>query len=75
MTMGCAWPRRPWRWALILGLSVPAAVFLDWRHHPGRGMFYGSFAMLAPALVAAFGGSFMRKLVGELFKVPNDPLK
>src|SRR5690348_4840645 len=30
MTMGCAWPRRPWRWALIVGLCVPAAVFLDW---------------------------------------------
>lgn len=68
MTLGCVWPRHPWRWALMLALCVPAAVFLDWSRHPGRGMLYGSFAVLAPALVAAFGGSFMRNLIRELFK-------
>jgi hypothetical protein len=68
MALGCAWPRHPWRWALLVELGVPAAVLLTWDRHPGRGMLFGSFAILAPALVAAFGGSFMRKLVTELFR-------
>ena len=68
MALGCAWPRRPWRWALVLGLCVPLTVLIEWNQHPGRGMLYGSFAMLAPALVAAFGGSFLRMLVRELFR-------
>lgn len=68
MALGCVWPRRPWRWALVMGLCVPLAVAIEWNQHPGRGMVFGSFAMLAPTLVAAFGGSFMRMLVGELFR-------
>lgn len=68
MALGCAWPRRPWRWGIAVGLGVPLAVLVEWNQHPGRGMLYGSFAMLAPALVAAFGGSFLRMLVRELFR-------
>ena len=68
MGLGTAKPRRPWRWALLVALCVPAALLLGARYHPSRGAVFGSFILLAPAFVCAYGGSQMRKLIEELFK-------
>jgi hypothetical protein len=68
MGLGLIFPRRPWRWALLVALCVPAALLIAsaGRTHFTRGAIYGSFALLMPALACAYGGSFMRKLVREL---------
>ncbi len=62
-------PRRPWRWALIVGLCVPAAEFvaLLTRIRPTEAMIYGSFVGLLPAFIGALGGSLMRRMVATLF--------
>jgi hypothetical protein len=68
MALGVLFPRRPWRWALLVALCVPAALLIasTGRTHFTRGAIYGSFALLMPALACAYGGSVMRRLVGEL---------
>jgi hypothetical protein len=70
MFFGAVRPRRPWLWALLVALGVPAAQFLAYlgREHFTRGATFASFALLAPAFVCAYGGSVGRKLVGELLK-------
>ncbi len=70
MFLGAMRPRRPWLWALLVALCVPAAQLVAYfgREHFTRGAIFGSFALLAPAFVCAHGGAVGRKLVGELFK-------
>jgi hypothetical protein len=70
MILGAMRPRRPWLWALLVALCVPAAQLFAYlgREHFTRGAIFGSFALLAPAFVCAYGGAVGRKLVGELFK-------
>jgi hypothetical protein len=69
MFLGAMRPRRPWRWALLVALCVPAAQWVAYlgREHFTRGAIFGSFALLAPAFVCAYGGAVGRKLIGELF--------
>ncbi|MBZ5630747.1 MAG: hypothetical protein LAO06_17970 [Acidobacteriia bacterium] len=69
MFLGAVRPRRPWLWALLVALGVPAAQFVAYlgRQHFTRGAIFGSLALLAPALVCAYGGAVGRKLVVELF--------
>jgi hypothetical protein len=70
MFLGAMRPRRPWLWALLVALCVPAAQLFAYlgREHFTRGAIFGSFALLAPAFVCAYVGAVGRKLVGELFK-------
>ena len=70
MFLGAVRPRRPWLWALLVALCVPAAQLFAHlgREHFTRGAIFGSFALLAPAFVCAYGGAVGRRLVGELFK-------
>lgn len=70
MFLGAVRPRRPWLWALLVPLGVPAAQFVAYlgREHFTRGAIFGSFALLAPAFVCAYGGAVGRKLIAELFK-------
>jgi hypothetical protein len=70
MMLGAVRPRRPWRWALLVALCVPAAQLVAYlgREHFTRGATIGSFALLAPAFVCAYGGAVGRKLVDELFR-------
>ena len=62
-------PRRVWRGAAIMGLSLPAAALLSLitRVKPTLGQVVGSFAGLAFAIVAAFGGQVLQRVVRELF--------
>ncbi len=70
MSLGAMRPRRPWRWALLVALCVPAALFIAHlgREHFTRGAIFGSFALLAPAFVCTYCGAVGRKLLAELFK-------
>jgi Na+/proline symporter len=62
-------PERVWRWALVVGLGMPAAALfaLITRDHPSRGLIAGSFAGLAFSVVAAGGGKFLHRARTELF--------
>ena len=71
-------PVRVWRWAVLIGLSLPVAalIALLTRNKPTLGMVAGSFAGLAFSIVAAAGGQVLRRVVRELFpsrKVPSGP--
>ncbi len=62
-------PERVWRWALVVGLSMPAAGFIALltRQRPSRGMIAGTFAGLAFSIVAAVGGRVLHGAVRTLF--------
>ena len=62
-------PKQVWWWAAVIGLSLPAAVLLNYltREKPTLGMVAGAFAGLAFSIVASVGGKVLRRLVGELF--------
>jgi CDP-diglyceride synthetase len=70
MFLGALRPQRPWLWALLVALCVLAAQLFAYlgRERFTRGATFGSFALLAPAFVCAYGGAVGRRLVGELFK-------
>ncbi len=70
MFLGAMRPQRPWLWALLVALCVPAVQFVAYlgREHFTRGATASSFALLAPAFVCAYGGAAGRRLLGELFK-------
>lgn len=62
-------PRRARWWALLIGLSLPAAGAIAYllKEHPSRGLIAGSFAGMAFSIVAAVGGTVLRRVVNELF--------
>lgn len=67
--LGFARPQRPWRWALILALCVPAVHLVANLGHERftRGGALASFALLIPAFSCAYGGAFGRRLLALLF--------
>jgi hypothetical protein len=69
MALGVSQPRKPWRWALIIALCLPAAELLAFlgRTKPTRAAVYASFVTLVPAFVGAYGGALMRQMVGNVF--------
>ncbi len=70
LALGVAWPRRPWIWALLIGFSPAVAEFiLIARGEPiQRGEVEVAFGAVLPAVVGAYGGHFMRLMVGRLFE-------
>jgi hypothetical protein len=62
-------PQRVWRWAILMGSSLPAAALVAHltREKPSLGLIAGSFAGLAFSIVAAVGGHFLRRVVNTLF--------
>ncbi|HMK29493.1 MAG TPA: hypothetical protein VK473_07400 [Terriglobales bacterium] len=73
MSLALARPERPWRWALVVALCLPAGQLLAYltREHPTRAMVFGSFIGLVPGLIAAYGGAVMRRGFDVLF--PRQP--
>jgi hypothetical protein len=63
--LGFAQPKAAWRWALVLGLWVPALGFIAFavKVTPAQlsDVFF-SFIALVPALVGAYAGVFVRRL-------------
>ena len=67
-------PTRVWRWAVLVGLGMPAAGFLALltRERPSRGMIAGTFAGLAFSIVAAIGGKVLHRARTILFEKKVD---
>lgn len=72
LLLGVLWPRRPWLWALLIGLSPAVADFLLIAHGEPiqRGEVEVAFGALLPAIVGAYGGYAMRLMVARLFEKP-----
>ena len=62
-------PERVWRWAILMGLSMPAAglIALLTKLRPSRGMLVGTFAGLAFSIVASVGGTVLHRARTILF--------
>ena len=62
-------PERTWRWAMLVGLGMPAAAILAslTGKNPSRGLLVGSFAGMAFSIVAAVGGKVLHRAKQELF--------
>ena len=70
-------PERVWRWALLVGLSLPAAGFIALltRERPSRGMIIGTFAGLAFSIVASIGGRVLYRARSILFNTETQRLR
>lgn len=62
-------PFRVWLWAVLIGLAPGCAeLYMLVRGEPvQRGAVQMSFAAVLPAIVGAYGGYFMRKMVASVF--------
>ena len=69
MALGIASPERPWRWTLLVAACVPLSIPLArvlFAQPTYRAQVYGSFLGFLPGIVGAYGGAFMRRLIGNL---------
>jgi hypothetical protein len=71
MVFGTLQPARPWRWALVFGLAVPAAHLLmrltGWLWvDPVR--LPAALALVLVGFVGAYGGAFFRRMVQNLLQ-------
>lgn len=67
--LGAAKPRKPWRWAVLVGIFVPLAdliAFFVMTQKPSRAQIYESFLVFLPAFVGSYGGAFMRGVVDNI---------
>jgi len=66
--LGFVQPRKAWRWAIIVGLGIPAyyliATALGYHSisvpEPG---WYASLIALIPAFISTYGGALLRKVI------------
>jgi hypothetical protein len=70
MVLGVSQPKRPWLWALLVGVSLPAAELYS--HVAGdatyRARFKGAVVVaIVAGLVGAYGGASMRRMIGNVF--------
>jgi ABC-type multidrug transport system permease subunit len=69
MLLGVLRPRWPWRWVVAVGLFIPLtelAAYLISTVKPTRAQIYGSLLASLPGIAGAYGGAFMRGVVGNL---------
>jgi ABC-type multidrug transport system permease subunit len=69
MLLGLLRPARPWRWVAVMAVFIPLtelAGSLPRFAHLTRAQIYGSFLAALPGIAGAYGGSFMRRVVGHL---------
>jgi hypothetical protein len=67
--LGALRPQRPWRWTVVVGIFVPVAdllAYLITTQKPSRAQVYESFLAFLPGVVGAYGGSFMRGVIGNV---------
>jgi hypothetical protein len=62
-------PRAAWRWALILGLSIPVTYLIvplvDYTTPFQMDSYWGTFLAFVPAFIGAYGGVFLRWLISR----------
>jgi ABC-type multidrug transport system permease subunit len=71
MLLGLLRPRWPWRWVVAVGLFIPLtelAAYLISSFKPTRAQICGSFLASLPGIAGAYGGAFMRGVVGNLWQ-------
>jgi hypothetical protein len=69
MLLGMMRPQRPWRWVVAVGISIPlteCAVYMLQAARPTSAQIYGSLLAWLPGIAGAYGGSFMRGVIGNL---------
>lgn len=70
MILGFWKSRAPWRWLLLVVLFIPAAdlSYKIWRpQQVSRAALWGAGLMVLAAIPGAFGGAFMRGVIGNIF--------
>lgn len=76
MFLGFLRPERPWRWTLIVGLAVPvvmiAANLSKYYVTLTRAGIYGSGLIILPGFAGAYGGSFGRMFIKQIFGKSED---
>jgi hypothetical protein len=65
---GLIQPKAPWRWALLIGLSIPLSTFIGLAinfHFPDPPPHFPItlVVLVIPALIAAYGGSLVSRLI------------
>jgi len=69
MLLGMLRPRWPWRWVVVVGISIPLtelAAYLFLSVKPARAQVYGSFLAFFPGIAGAYGGAVVRGVVENL---------
>jgi ABC-type multidrug transport system permease subunit len=69
MLLGVLRPRWPWRWAVVVGMSIPLtelAAYLILTVKPTQAQVYGSFLTLLPGIAGAYGGAVVRGVINNL---------
>ncbi len=70
MILGC-WKREaPWRWVLLVVPWIPLADAIHKILRPqqvSRAAMWGATLMFLPAIAGAFGGSYMRLMINNIF--------
>jgi len=71
MILGVARPLSPWRWTLLVGIPVPlvlaAATLSNYYDDITRSTVAGSILIILPGFAGAYGGSFMRGFINNVF--------
>ena len=62
-TLGAIWPARAWRWALVLGLSIPVGDHLL-AQRPGP-INWGTVVAVVPALIGTYIGLGVRRMIAD----------
>jgi hypothetical protein len=71
MLLGVLRPERPWRWIVTVGVFIPAIQLLAYvflTEKPYAAQIYESFLGFLTGCAGAYGGSVMRRTLGELFR-------
>jgi len=71
MLLGALRPERPWRWTITVGVFVPIVQLLTYlflTEKPYAAQIYESLLGFLTGIAGAYGGSFLRRGVGELLK-------
>ena len=69
MFLGLMWPRRPWRWLLLVAGGVPVVRGIGYfflGEHPSRAQIIESFLGFLTGAVGVYGGSFGRRAIQAL---------
>lgn len=69
MLLGILRPRWPWRWVVVVGVSIPLTELAAYRWlsvKPTRAQVYGSFLAFFPGIAGAYGGAVVRRVVDNL---------
>jgi hypothetical protein len=71
LLLGALRPERPWRWIVVVGVSVPAVqlvAYLFFGQKPYAAEVYESCLGFLTGIAGAYGGSVVRRGISELFR-------